>query len=180
MAIVVRNAREEELDTVADVMVAAYAEYLPPDPTGPWLAYREEIRDVRSRLATATLIVADEHGTIAGAVTYYADASRETNTPWPSGWAAFRLLGVHPAARGRGIGRRLTTECIGRARAAGCAAVGLHTTELMGVARAMYERLGFVRAPRFDFRPVPAFLVMAYRLDLTAASESAPSSPPRT
>lgn len=77
-----------------------------------------------------------------------------------------RLLpGVAPGARGRGVGRALTEECIRRARAAGCPAVGLHTTEFMAVARAMYERMGFVRVPALDFRPVPAIHVMAYRLD---------------
>jgi ribosomal protein S18 acetylase RimI-like enzyme len=75
---------------------------------------------------------------------------------------------VAPEARGRGIGRLLTEECIRRARAGGRTAVGLHTTEFMAVARSMYERMGFVRVPRYDFRPSPHVLVMAYRLDLVA------------
>jgi ribosomal protein S18 acetylase RimI-like enzyme len=165
-AVVVRDARLDELDAVADVMVAAYDEYLPPNPTGTWLAYREEIRDVRSRLGASTLIVAEQHDRVAGAVTYYPHAGRDGNTSWPPGWASLRLLGVHPSARGSGIGRLLTTECIRRARDAGRLAIGLHTTTLMAVARAMYERMGFVRVPEFDFQPVPDFTVMAYRLEL--------------
>lgn len=165
--VVVRDASTAELDAAAEAMLAAYAEYLPADPTGPWQAYRNEIADVRGRQAVATLIVAVEDGAILGAVTYYSDGSRETNAPWPRDWAAFRLLGVHPAARGRGIGRLLTTECIERARRAGCTAIGLHTTDFMAVARAMYERMGFVRLPAFDFRPVPQLHVKAYRLALT-------------
>ena len=78
----------------------------------------------------------------------------------------FRLLAVHPEARGRGLGRLLTEECIRRARASGRDAVGLHTTQLMNVARAMYERIGFVRVPALDFFPIPTFRVMAYRLTL--------------
>jgi len=31
----------------------------------------------------------------------------------------------------------------------------------------MYERMGFVRDPRFDFRPMPGILVMAYQLTLS-------------
>lgn len=163
--VAIRDARDDELDTAAEVMVAAYQEYIPPSPTGEFLAYREEIRDVRSRAGVATLIVAEEAGRILGAVTYYPDASRDGNASWPPGWAAIRLLGVTPGARGQGIGRSLTQECIRRARAAGCMAVGLHTTEFMAVARAMYERMGFVRLPALDFRPVPAIHVMAYQLD---------------
>ncbi len=162
----IRDARDDELDTVADVMVAAYEQYIPPDAAGELLAYREEIRDVRSRVAHATLIVAEERARILGAVTYYPDGSRDGHAGWPRQWAVIRLLGVHPDARGRGVGRLLTAECIRRARAGGCAAVGLHTTEFMAVARAMYARMGFVRVPAFDFWPMPEIHVMAYRLGL--------------
>ena len=147
-------------------MVAAYAEFSPPDPPPRWLEYLEEIRDVRRRLGDSVLIVAEDDARIVGAVTYYPDGSKEPNGAWPSGYAVLRLLAVLPAARGRGIGRLLTEECIHRARTARCAAVGLHTTMLMNVARAMYERMGFVRAPEFDFFPVPEFRVMGYRLAL--------------
>jgi GNAT superfamily N-acetyltransferase len=164
--VVVRDAREDELDAAAAVMLAAYEEYVPPGVTGPLLAYRREIGDVRSRLGEATLIVAEVTGRIAGAVTYYPDATREPNAPWPADWAVFRLLAVHPDARGLGLGRRLTEECIGRARAAGRAAVGLHTTEFMAIARAMYERMGFVPVPALDIRSVPLLVIMAYHLPL--------------
>jgi ribosomal protein S18 acetylase RimI-like enzyme len=161
-----REARPDELDTVGQVMEAAYQEYMPPNPSREWLAYREEVRDVRRRLGVSTLIVAEIDGRLVGAVTYYPDGSRETNAAWPPSWAVFRLLAVHPDVRGRGIGRLLTEECIRRARAARCEAVGLHTTHLMTVARTMYERMGFVRFPELDFFPAPQFRVMAYRLTL--------------
>jgi GNAT superfamily N-acetyltransferase len=161
-----REAGSDELDAVGEMMVAAYAEFTPPNPPPLWRAYEEEIRDVRRRLADAALIVAEDAGRLAGAVTYYPDATKETNTAWPASWAVFRLLAVHPTARGRGVGRLLTEECLRRARVAGCVAVGLHTTQLMNVARAMYERIGFVRVPELDFFPVPQFRVMAYRLTL--------------
>lgn len=165
-ALVVRDAAHDELDAAAEVMVAAYAEYLPPEPTSPWLEYREEIRDVRRRLGQATLVVAEQDGRIVGAVTYYPEASKDEHAAWPPAWASLRLLAVHPEARGRGLGRLLTEECVRRARAAGCAAVGLHTTTFMAVARAMYERMGFIRVPEHDFWPSPRVHVMAYRLDL--------------
>jgi ribosomal protein S18 acetylase RimI-like enzyme len=167
--VTVRDAGPDELDAVAATMAAAYAEYIPPSPTGPWLEYQEEVRDVRRRLGESTLIVAAEQADILGAVTYYPDGSKGEHTGWPAGWAAFRLLGVRPDARGRGVGRLLTAECIRRARASGCPAIGLHTTELMAVARAMYERIGFERVPAHDFQPIPGVHVMAYRLDLRPA-----------
>ena len=168
--VAIRDAHGDELDVAAAVMVDAYEQYIPADAAGPLAGYREEIRDVRRRLADATLIVAEDRGRIAGAVTYYPDARRDRAAPWPAGWACFRLLAVHPDARGRGIGRLLTEECIRRARDEGCAAVALHTTELMAVARAMYERMGFTRVPQFDFEPMPHLHVLAYRLLLSPSS----------
>ncbi len=150
-------------------MVSAYAEYRPPDAPPMWQAYENEIRDVRSRLAASTLIVAEDAGRLVGAVTFYGDGTREPHGKWPPGCAVFRLLAVHPEARGRGIGRLLTDECLRRARAAGRTAMCLHTTNLMTIARTMYERMGFVRVPDHDFYPVPSFHVMAYRLPLTPA-----------
>jgi ribosomal protein S18 acetylase RimI-like enzyme len=165
-SVLLREARPDELDATGAMMVAAYAQYIPRDSPPEWRGYEDEIRDVRRRLAGATLIVAADAGSLAGAVTYYPDASKETNVAWPPAWAVFRLLAVHPDARGRGIGRLLTEECIRRARVAGRVAVGLHTTQIMNVAREMYERMGFVRMPELDFYPMPTFHVMAYRLTL--------------
>jgi hypothetical protein len=44
--------------------------------------------------------------------------------------------------------------------------MGLHTTIVMGVARAMYERMGFMRFPENDFHITDDFTVMAYSLEL--------------
>ena len=57
-------------------------------------------------------------------------------------------------------------DCLRRARADGATTLGLHTTQLMNVAREMYERMGFQRVPEYDFHPTPSMTVMAYRLEL--------------
>ena len=48
-------------------------------------------------------------------------------------------------------------------------AIGLHTTVQMEVARAMYERMGFVRSPEYDLTVAPPLVVMAYVLKLAQA-----------
>jgi ribosomal protein S18 acetylase RimI-like enzyme len=53
-----------------------------------------------------------------------------------------------------------------RSRAAGARALTLHTTDMMEVAMALYERMGFARAAELDFRPGPTMLVKGYRLEL--------------
>lgn len=172
MEISVRAARPAETEAVRAVLAAAYGQYEGAFPTENWVRYLEDILDIESRAEISELLVAERDGEIVGCVSYYPPGA-ETSYPsesysehWPSDFAAIRLLGVDPAARGGGIGRVLTIECIERARNDSATAVGLHTTKEMAVARAMYERMGFQRAPRYDFRPSPQIFVEAYSLTL--------------
>jgi ribosomal protein S18 acetylase RimI-like enzyme len=68
------------------------------------------------------------------------------------------------------VGVALVRECVRRARRAGARELGLHTSASMRAAIHMYERMGFRRAPAFDFQPPGAELVTAYRLDLSKTS----------
>lgn len=162
----IRDARSEELDKVSLLMRDAYLEYEDSFPSERWKSYLEDIMDVRSRLGVSKLLVAELSGKVVGAVTLYLDASRSSREEWPQGWAGIRLLAVHPAYRGRGIGRALMEECIHCCREQNIKTIGLHTTAIMDTARKMYERMGFVRAPEYDFHPRPGTVIMAYRLQL--------------
>ena len=162
----IRTARPDELGTASAIIRAAYSEYAGAMPGGRFERYIGHAADVWSRQDEAELIVAEFAGRIVGTVTFYPDASDSGQGGWPNGMAGIRLLGVHPEARGWGVGRALTEECIERARSRGAAAIGLHTTEMMAVARAMYERMGFIRVPERDYNPTSGIQVMAYRLGL--------------
>ncbi len=162
----IRNARIEELDEVAQVISAAYHQYSAIIPPEQWQPYLNNLIDVRGRLDKAELIVAEEDGRILGAVTFFPDGAASTEEGWTEDYSGIRILAVPPDARGRGLGRILTEEGIRRSRELGVRYVGLHTTEFMAVAKAMYERMGFERIPEFDFKPAPQVVVMAYRLEL--------------
>jgi GNAT superfamily N-acetyltransferase len=165
-SILIRDARLDELDKISLLLKEAYQQYESMLPADAWSYYLEDIMNVRSRLDESQLIVAEVNKQLAGTVTLYLNAHRSGEGGWPRGWAGVRLLAVHPSYRNRGIGRSLMEECLRRCRKAGVATVGLHTTEMMDVARRMYERMGFVRVPKFDFHPRPGVVVMAYRFDL--------------
>jgi ribosomal protein S18 acetylase RimI-like enzyme len=165
-SLLIRNARSDELDEESLLLRDAYRQYEFLFHPETWKSYLEDIMDVPSRLSKSDLIVAELDHRLVGCVTLYLDGSRSFPEAWPIGWAVVRLLAVRPEYRGRGIGHALMEECIHRCRQAKIAAIGLHTTEVMDVARRMYERMGFVRVPESDFHPAPGVTVMAYSLQL--------------
>lgn len=83
--------------------------------------------------------IADLDGENVGSVMLVKDKAEET-TPKV---ARLRLLLVHPKARGLGLGKKLTDECVRFARAAGYKQVTLWTHSVLGAARHIYEKAGF-------------------------------------
>ena len=167
MAVVFRIAESHEHADVAQVILKSYAEYGPLLPPDAWERYSQNILDVRSRMTESELLIAVEDGEIVGSATFYPARLMRTQSEWPREWTGARLIAVLPERRGRGIGKTLVEECIRRSREQGAAAFALHTTPYMELAREMYERMGFVRVPEYDFHPRPEMTVMAYKYDLS-------------
>jgi ribosomal protein S18 acetylase RimI-like enzyme len=100
----------------------------------------------------AELIVAEDEGQILGAVAYCPPGSTPRADFFDPQWSIVRMLVVAPSGRGRGIGRRLTNECIYRSRRDEASAISLHTSPVMEVALNMYLRMGFNRRRRVPDR----------------------------
>ena len=79
--------------------------------------------------------IAEQAGRTVGAVFLVRKSARV---------AQLRLLYVEPAARGQGLGRRLTNACIRFARAKGYQTLTLWTNEILVAARHIYQAVGFV------------------------------------
>jgi ribosomal protein S18 acetylase RimI-like enzyme len=164
MDVVVRRARESELDEVGEVTAEAFEGLVTPD-------YLDVLRDARSRWASpaTTLLVAHDDGTdgLLGVAMHAAPGS-----PWRDlgmdDEAEIRMLGVRQSARGRGVGEALVHASAALAKAAGNPRLVLTTMTEMTDAQRLYERLGFVRVPERDWAPRPDLALLVYSLDLAA------------
>jgi len=90
------------------------------------------------------IIVAEDQGWIVGGVAYLGP-HRPKPHYFDCAWPIIRMLVVKPSARGKGIGRLLTEECVRRARRDKSLIIALHTTPIMTVALPMYLRMGFTK-----------------------------------
>jgi ribosomal protein S18 acetylase RimI-like enzyme len=160
----IRVAAPAEYREIGELIVRAYATVGDPLQGGPtYAAYEGELRDVAGRAATCLVLVAvDRSARIHGAVTYVPGPG----TPWSEterdGEAGFRALAVHPASRGRGVGRALALACVERARQDGREGVAILTRPSMTVAHRLYESLGFARAPSRDWEFEPGEWLWSY------------------
>ena len=165
--VVVRDARDDERDAIAHLTHAAYAQYATAMTPSAWAGLEQAMIAGLASTEPADRIVAEREGVLIGAVMlYHPSADAYDGIVGPSDWPEIRLLAVTPAARGLGVGPLLVHACIARARAMGAAVLGLHTSRSMGAAIAMYTRMGFARAPAYDFQPEGAELVEGYALKL--------------
>ena len=111
------------------------------------------------------MLVGEVDGRLVGAVTV-ATRGGEWAEQSVAGEAVIRMLVVGADARGDGAGEALVRACLEVAREDGCALVRLSSQEDMTAAHRLYERLGFVRTPSFDWSPVPGLFLRTYALPL--------------
>ncbi len=128
--------------------------------------YAVVLADAAGRDRAADILVAvSEDGALLGTVTYVVPGSALSEVSTPEE-AEMRMLAVAPAARGRGVGERLTRACVERAREDGFTALVLSTGTWMHAAHRLYGRLGFAPVPERDWQPRAGIDLMVYTLDL--------------
>lgn len=163
--VLVRVVAPEETDLVArcGALVAQVygGERLLVDEDG----YLGRVADAGPRAREAVLLAATDGDRLLGTATYAAAGSPWAELAGP-GEAEMRMLAVAPDARGRGLGRLLTSACTARARADGCTRFVLSSGPLMTAAHRMYEGMGFTRTPGRDWSPVPEVVLVTYAVDL--------------
>ncbi|TPG34011.1 GNAT family N-acetyltransferase [Flavobacterium pectinovorum] len=154
---IVRNAFPSEFEEIGKLLINVYSqlEGFPKENEMPnYYKMLANIGDFTNHPETELLVAVDANNTILGAVVYFNDmkhygsggiATQEQNS------GGFRLLGVDTKARGKGIGRFLTEECIKKATDYKRQQLIIHSTLAMKNAWKMYENLGFERSEDLDF-----------------------------
>lgn len=161
---VIREATEAEHDEVGRVTADAYRGLVKDE------SYLARIADVGGRATRTQILVAVDDGAVLGSLTLEVETRvNPDDDPLDERVAHIRMLGVAPAAQGRGIGTALMVEAERRARAAGKTEMTLHTTRWMRGAQALYEGLGYERLP--DEVLPDGFVLLGYRKELGAASD---------
>ena len=146
----VRDAVPADFPAIRRVILAAYRQYADLIARDIFLPYLADLLDLDKHARHGRLLVVEADGRIRGFGAFYPDASVQ-GVGFPAGWAGGRGLAVHPSARGSGVGRTLLAACERLAREAGAPVFAFHTASFMTGAIALYERLGYRRAPEFDF-----------------------------
>jgi ribosomal protein S18 acetylase RimI-like enzyme len=136
-----RDYRDDDAEAIVRVALAAFAEFEPH--YSDWPMFTANVAKMPELSKTGEIIVAEDSGQIVGAVAYVGPQAPKPAFFEPA-WPVIRMLVVDPSARGKGIGRQLTEECLRRAERDQAAVIALHTTPIMTVALPMYLRMGFV------------------------------------
>lgn len=130
----IRPARADEVDTVRDIVHAAYARYVPRigKPPGPMLD------DYAQRIADGQTWVLEDAGRVVGVLVLEQGAD------------GFLLdnIAMLPECQGKGFGRRLMEFAEAEALRRGFHEIHLYTHALMTENIALYRRVGFVETHR--------------------------------
>lgn len=146
------------------------------DLVGP--SYLHSMGDTAGRAAdpcVELLVATEPSGEIVGSVTATRPGSVWADVTGP-GEGGFRMLAVHPGARGRGVGTALVRRCLDDARADRLDRVAILTTPAMTAGARLYAQMDFRRLPWRDRGTPNGTPLLAFAIDLAPVEvrEAAP------
>ncbi|WP_224368564.1 GNAT family N-acetyltransferase [Hyalangium versicolor] len=163
----IREARPEDDFAIGELLVEAYVtQYAKKLPEVVYTDERKRaLRDVASKRAVATVLVAEVDGAVAGTVALFPPGAPGSEA-WTPNTADLRHLATAVRYHGTGLARPLLDAVEALARQWGVDAVALHVRRgVRGVAE-MYQRRGYVRTPEGDLDLLPQVYLEAFVLRL--------------
>ncbi len=152
-----RDALPDELVDIGRLLQLAYSEFESSFPPERWSVIHANLGNPERWSPGGQVILVSDDGVPAGSVQYFPPGGSDGRL-FETTWSSVRMLGVHPAYRRKGVSQMLMNDCLERAIQDGAKVLALHTSEVMEVARAMYERMGFEVHHQIE-GSVPATLV---------------------
>lgn len=138
-----RIGNNADIEQLQKLWWAAYGPFEPLLSAEHWEKWKTGFKaeSVAELLTRSVCFVCETEGQIVG----MAFLIRSGNPFWyfEADWSYIRYVGVHPQYEGKGIGKKLTQQCIDEAKSTGEKTVALHTSELQDAARHIYEGMGF-------------------------------------
>lgn len=137
-----RDYTPSDANSLGNVALEAFEQFR--SAYSNWPAMSEGVSRMSELSKSGEIIVAEDEGQIVGGVAYVGPGQPKAQY-FEASWPIIRMLVVKPDDRGKGVGRKLTDECVRRARRDKSPIIALHTTPIMTVALPMYLRMGFTK-----------------------------------
>lgn len=160
-----RTATKKDLKQLQQLGLLAYGQYKSTITQENWEKWEAGFRsdeNFLNLLAISTCFVCECENEIVGMA--FLIPSGNPFLYFPSDWSYIRYVGVNPAFEGNGIGKKLTQQCIDKARETGEKTIALHTSEFQNAARHIYENLGFIKQKELE--PVFGKTFYIYTIEL--------------
>jgi putative glutathione S-transferase len=145
LTLTLRRPEPAEYPAVAEVLVRAYKSLY--DVPAEYIAH---LRDLTAFDDIGEIWAAWDGATPAGALLVIHGGGRSYVIDPPGPEIGFRILGVDPPYRGRGVAHALLDHVVNLGRGLGAEAVSLYTAPDMYPAHRLYEGYGFTRQPHRD------------------------------
>lgn len=163
MTFKIQEASASDWVAIADITQIANQQYASEADPNFWGPFEQTTREMLLSEKDIVRLAAWDDDEIVGSVIYCPPYEKEiagqvVRNPYPE----MRLLSVSPQHRDKGLATKLIEVCEQRANDENVEAITLHTTRLMKVAKAMYEKRGYTRFPQIDFEPSSGFVVWGY------------------
>jgi ribosomal protein S18 acetylase RimI-like enzyme len=160
-----RLASEVDLAQLKQLAINGWARFEANLTPGNWATLLNNLSSddtYLSLLQRGRCLVCEEGNSLIGMAFFIP--SGHPDTVYQADWCQIRFVTVHPNYNGKGIGRKLTQWCIEQATLGNEHTIALHTSEMMGNARHIYESLGFSIAKELEPRLGKRYWL--YKLDI--------------
>ncbi len=156
--LIIKNADEKDYEVIGELMVKVYSnldDFLDPNEHPGYYDLLRNVGELTKKPNTEIFAAYDQNGKVLGAVVFIDQMKNYASggsAPFEKNAVGFRLLAVDQEARGKKVGKLLSRKCILRAKELEKGRVLIHSTKAMQTAWKMYEKLGFKRYPKIDFK----------------------------